>query len=100
MPNNHYEDIYQRIDRMEIKLDKLVDAVTELVRVEVTIQGMSNRLNNHAEQIEKLDNRQDELERKVPLYDQLVEGSKWVKRAAVTALVAGVVTAMLAAFLA
>tara|TARA_R110000822_G_scaffold97582_4_gene221421 strand:+ start:206 stop:511 length:306 start_codon:yes stop_codon:yes gene_type:complete len=59
----------KRIDRMEIKIDKLIDAVTELVRVEVVLQTIETRLNNQSEFLKVLDGRIDAIEIKVPIYD-------------------------------
>lgn len=74
LSNNRY---YQRLDRIEEKIDKLSDAVIAIARVEekiVAIEGEKqdywNRLNNHAVKIDehelkitKVDARADMLER-------------------------------------
>tara|TARA_R110000823_G_scaffold201784_1_gene332636 strand:+ start:11104 stop:11409 length:306 start_codon:yes stop_codon:yes gene_type:complete len=59
----------KRIDRMEVKIDKLIDAVTELVRVEVVLQTIENRLNNQSEFMKHLDGRIDTIDSKIPIYD-------------------------------
>lgn len=74
LTNNRY---YQRLDRIEEKIDKLSDAVIAIARVEekiVAIEGEKqdywNRLNNHALKIDehevditKVDARSEMLER-------------------------------------
>lgn len=68
MPDSQ-EAIYNRLDRMEAKLEKLVDAVTELVRVEATLQNIDGRLNNHSLLIDKNDKRLDVVEQRIPIYN-------------------------------
>jgi CII-binding regulator of phage lambda lysogenization HflD len=73
----------KRIDRMEVKIDKLIDAVTELVRVEVVLQTIENRLNNQSEFMKHLDGRIDTIDSKIPIYDI---GVSLVKKSIATVL--------------
>jgi|TARA_R110000782_G_scaffold250491_1_gene337750 CII-binding regulator of phage lambda lysogenization HflD len=59
----------KRIDRMEVKIDKLIDAVTQLVRVEIVLQTIENRLNSQSEFMKHLDGRIDTIDSKIPIYD-------------------------------
>lgn len=86
-----YQDINNRIDRMEAKLDKLVDAVTELVRVDAQLRNMSERLNNHSAQIKELDVRADAIEVKLPVYDMILRSMGKVFLAVITLIVTGII---------
>ena len=61
--------IERRFERVENKIDALVNAVTELVKAEVVMKNMEVRLNAHSEEIKHLDKRLDAIEVKVPVYD-------------------------------
>ena len=73
----------KRIDRMEVKIDKLIDAVTELVRVEIVLQTIESRLNNQSEFLKVLDRRIDAIDNKIPIYDM---GIGLLKRSMATIL--------------
>jgi vacuolar-type H+-ATPase subunit D/Vma8 len=73
----------KRIDRMEVKIDKLIDAVTELVRVEIVLQTIESRLNNQSEFLKVLDRRIDAIDSKIPIYDM---GIGLLKRSMATIL--------------
>lgn len=60
------DHVFQRIDRIELKLDKLTDAVTSLARIE-------ERLTAHMEGVKKLEDRIDKLEGRLSSIDQLVD---------------------------
>tara|TARA_R110000803_G_scaffold34529_1_gene75308 strand:- start:4766 stop:5068 length:303 start_codon:yes stop_codon:yes gene_type:complete len=87
--------IDQRIVRVENKIDSLIEAVTELVRVEVTLQTMGDRLNNHSEAIKSMDARIDTIEVKVPIYDLSTSIIKRVGAIALTILVTGIIGSVL-----
>lgn len=59
----------ERMVRMEAKMDKLVDAVTELASVNLEIKHMNERLNAHSQLINKNDTRLDTIEQRVPIYN-------------------------------
>ena len=73
----------KRIDRMEVKIDKLIDAVTELVRVEIVLQTIESRLNNQSEFLKLLDKRVSDIDSKIPIYDM---GIGLIKRSMATIL--------------
>lgn len=77
--------ITNRIERMEQKIDKLVDAVTELVRVEATLQHIDSRLNTHSELIKQNDLRLDKIEQRIPIYEIIVN---WGGKVAMTVSIA------------
>lgn len=64
---------HQRIDRIETKLDKLVDAVTELVRVEENIHNLTARMNDHSLKLTTLDGRIDAIEVRVPIWNSVAK---------------------------
>jgi len=90
MPEN------ERINRMESKLDKLIDAVTVLAEVQSDIKNMNLRMNSHAESIKDNDRRQDEVEKKIPLYDDRLKKGDWIWRIVVGVLVTSVLGLVLA----
>jgi len=77
-----------RVDRMEVKIDKLMDAVTELVKIQSDIRNMSLRMNNHAEEIKDLRDDVENIEKKVPIYDDRIKKGDWIWK-----IVAGIITA-------
>ena len=85
------DEFDRRFDRMEAKVDKLVDAVTELVSIQATITNMNLRMNSHAENIKHNDERLDKIEQKLPIYDILVTASSWAGRVVLTLIVGGIV---------
>lgn len=52
-----------RLSRIEIKLDKLAEAVVSLARMEERMITLFNRMDKYEEQTEKLDSRVTEVER-------------------------------------
>ena len=86
----------QRIDKLEAKIDKLIDAVTELVVVQSDVRNINLRLNSHAIDIKKNDERLDEIEKKLPVYDILVTVSGWTGRIILTLLITGIVGSYIA----
>lgn len=85
-----------RIDRMEEKIDKLVDAVTELVRVEATLINMDRRLNAHSTEIKSQDGRIDVLEQKAPLWDLMVKVGGVAGLVTLTTLIGGLLALVIA----
>jgi vacuolar-type H+-ATPase subunit D/Vma8 len=81
----------KRIDRMEIKIDKLIDAVTELVRVEIVLQTIESRLNNQSEFLKGLDRRIDAIDSKIPIYDMGVGLLKKSMATILTLVLTGIV---------
>ena len=79
-----------RIDRMENKLDKLIDIVTELVAVQSDVRNINLRLNGHADSIKHNDERIDEIDKKIPIYDDRIKKGDWIWK-----IVAGIITTAL-----
>ena len=65
-------------DRLENKVDKLIDAVAVLAAVQADIKNMNLRMNSHADGIKELDRRTDEIEKKIPLYDDRLKKADWI----------------------
>ncbi len=82
------QDIHNRIERMEAKIDKLVDAMTELVKLQPTINAINERLQSHSIQIDSLDKRQDKMEQRAPVWDICVKVG-WIVLGAVILAVVG-----------
>jgi conjugal transfer/entry exclusion protein len=68
----------QRFNRLENKVDKLIDVVTELVSIKSDINNIDKRLNSHADGIKQLDSRIDTIEKKIPIYDLFTNTAKWM----------------------
>lgn len=75
--NNRY---YQRLDRIEEKIDKLSDAVVAIARAEERIiaieadkQDYWNRLNNHSQKIETVEDAILDLKSNLKLLQSLFE---------------------------
>ena len=87
MPDN------DRIDRIEAKLDRLIDAVSHLVEVQADVRNMNLRLNSHAENIKENDRRIDEIEKKIPLYDDRMKKADWIWKIVAGTLVGAILVA-------
>ncbi len=81
------------IDRLEVKVDKLIDAVAALAEVQADIKNMNLRMNSHAEGIKELDRRTDEIEKKVPLYDDRMKKADWIWKIVAGTLVGAILVA-------
>ena len=79
-----------RINRMETKLDKLIDIVTELVAVQSDVRNINLRLNSHADSIKHNDERIDDINKKTPIYDDRIKKGDWIWK-----IVAGIITTAL-----
>ena len=79
-----------RINRMENKLDKLIDIVTELVAVQSDVRNINLRLNGHADSIKHNDERIDDINKKTPIYDDRIKKGDWIWK-----IVAGIITTAL-----
>ena len=82
----------ERLSRMEEKIDQLVNAMTELVRVQEKQNTMLERLNHHSTQIGSLDKRMDEVEKRIPIYNMVVTTGGWIAKIAVTVVIGGIIS--------
>jgi phage shock protein A len=55
----------QRLDRIEVKIDKLADAMISLARTEEKILSMEKEAHNHFERMNRFSNKLDSIEAKV-----------------------------------
>ena len=56
---------HDRLDRIEVKLDKLADAMVSLARAEEKIAAMQENQSNHFERLNRFSQKLDEIESKV-----------------------------------
>jgi chromosome segregation ATPase len=56
---------HDRLGRIEVKLDKLADAMVSLARAEEKIAAMQENQNNHFERLNRFSQKLDEIESKV-----------------------------------
>ena len=75
------------IDRLETKVDKLIDAVTVLAEVQADVKNMNLRMNSHADGIKENDRRVDEIDKKIPIYDEHIINSNWIRKIVTSSLV-------------
>lgn len=55
------QQVTKRLDRLEIKIDKICDVLTSLARVEEQIKGQNARLKRHETLIKDTDEKVEEL---------------------------------------
>ena len=79
------DDLNRRLTRIENKLDKLCDSVTELGRLDERISHQGRQLEREAKEI-------DDLRRRVVALEKIVAARAWIDRvvwAALAAVIAG-----------
>lgn len=67
------DHLYHRLDKIETELGKIADAMIDLAKTQQQMMYMEERMNHHSaamhEQREDINN----IKRKLPMYDKLVE---------------------------
>jgi len=75
-----------RLDRMESKLDGLIEAMTQLVRFEEKISTHSTAMDRFGFRVDDMEKRIEDIERVMPLVNLLLKGTGKVGLAIVTAV--------------
>ena len=89
MPDN--DNNYQRLDRIEAKLDKLADAMVAMARAEEKINSLQDDHDKMYERINRLSVKLDDIERKVDENSRTVSLINKIVIAAVIAAVGSLV---------
>lgn len=89
------EELSKRIDRIDGKIDQLIQAVTELARINAVLSNVEKRLNMAEETSKAHDARLDLLEKKAPIYDLVVKGVGAVSMLVLVAIASGVLSLVL-----
>ena len=61
-----------RLDRIELKVDRLAEAMVEMARMEERLVTVFKRMESMCDTLKKLDDRLDEIERKALLRGQKI----------------------------
>lgn len=85
------ENNYQRLDRIEAKLDKLADAMVAMARAEEKISSLQDDHDKMYERINRLSVKLDDIERKVDENSRTVSLINKIVIAAVIAAVGSLV---------
>lgn len=86
------EELSKRIDKIDEKIDKLIQAVTELARINAVISHIEKRQDTNDKLVESHESRLDLLEKKTPLYDLVVKAVGAVSMLILVAIASGVLS--------
>lgn len=86
------DELSKRIDRIDGKIDQLIQAVTELARINAIISNIEKRQDDADNTLKSYDARLDMLEKKTPLYDLVVKAVGAVSMLVLVAIASGVLS--------
>lgn len=75
----------ERLDRIESKVDKLAEAIMELVRLEEKMIQTQQALMRFGMRADDIEQRVEKIERKIPIYDMW---SGWANKVALLVIAA------------
>ena len=77
--------------RIEMKVDKLVEAMTDLIRFEEKIAQQELHNERHVDRLDNLEERVEEIEKKIPVIDWVVSGVGKIVISVATVVILGMV---------
>lgn len=89
------EELSKRIDKIDSKIDTLIQAVTELARINAEISHLEKRLDSSEKVTEAHETRLDLLEKKTPMYDLVVKAVGAVSMLVLVAIASGILSLVL-----
>jgi len=92
MNGQENDELSKRIDRIDSKIDQLLQSVPEIARINVNVSNIERRQDLIDVTLKSHEDRLDFLEKKTPLYDLVVKAVGAVSMLVLVAIASGILS--------